>query len=137
MIWKIMISVCLFLFVNILPYACRLYRGAQWAGQYLPDSEHLFIGLLFFQAFASIPAIPLILALWLGKRGQWALVFSFLATTVGLVAMHHDYDLASDAQAAIGLIAIPIFVAIVIETPAFLIGLAAQWLFQRKAAPGK
>jgi len=106
--YRILASILVLAYVNALPYACRLYRGLDWAAQYLPDREHFLIGMIFFQAFASLPAIPIIATIWLGRMGRIALVLSLLTATSFLVFWHHDYDVASDAQAAIGLIVIPI-----------------------------
>lgn len=111
-------AIVLLLYVNLLPYACRLYRGVDWAFQYLPDNTHFLSSMLFFGGFASLPAFPLIALFWLRKRLPITFVIACLVATGLLVAWHHNYDLAADAQAAIGLVFIPIFAAL-------LTGLAA------------
>jgi hypothetical protein len=105
-------SAILLLYIILLPYACRLYRGMDWAAQYLPDEGHLVAGLLFFGGFASLPAIPLIAAFWLRKHVPVTFILSIVIATGFLAFWHHDYDLASDAQAAIGLIIIPLYASI-------------------------
>ena len=99
----------LLLYMNLIPYACRLYRGMDWAAQYLPDEGHRFFGLLFFGGFASLPALPLIVTFWLRKHLPVTFIVSLIASTGLLVFWHHGYDLASDAQAAIGLVFIPVY----------------------------
>ncbi len=111
-------ALALVLYVNLLPYACRLYRGVEWATQYLPDWGHFLSWLLFFGGFASLPAIPLVALFWLRKQIPAAFSVAGLVATGLLVAWHHNYDLAADAQAAIGLIFIPVWVTL-------LTGLAA------------
>jgi len=106
---KIAASVLVFVYINLLPYLSRLHGGWDWAAQYLPDTGHLLFGLIFFQAFASLPSVPIIATIWLGKLGRVGFVLSLLTATAFLAYWHHDYDLASDAQAAIGLIFIPIY----------------------------
>ena len=107
--YKIVASILVFVYINLLPYLCRLCGGPGWAAQYLPDREYFLSGLIFLQSFASLPAIPIIAAIWLGRVGRVALVLSLLTATAFLVFWHHDYDLSADAQAAIGLIFIPIY----------------------------
>jgi len=96
-------------YVNLVPYLCRLPRGVGWATQYLPEEGKLALGLLFFGAFASLPAIPLIVAFGQRRRLPSTLPVCLATVTVLLIYWHHDYDLASDAQAALGLIFIPIY----------------------------
>ena len=49
-------------YTNLVPYVCRMWRGAEWAAQYLPDEGHRLSGMLFFGAFATLPLIPLVAA---------------------------------------------------------------------------
>ena len=58
-----------------------------------------------------MPAIPLIVTFLLRKRIPITFVVSIIVATTLLCFWHHDYDLASDAQAALALIFIPIYVA--------------------------
>jgi len=51
-------SVIILAYVNLVPYAGRIWRGVEWVAQYLPDEGHRLSGLLFFGGFASLPAIP-------------------------------------------------------------------------------
>jgi hypothetical protein len=101
-------SVGVLIWVNALPYLSRLPRGLEWVAQYLPDEGWLVFGLLFFQAFHSAPAIPLIKSLReSGKPGLfWAL--ALLAVTFLTWIFNKDYDLAADAQAAMGLVIFPV-----------------------------
>lgn len=103
-------SAALIVYVNLVPYVCRMPRGVRWVKQYVPDEGHLVEGLLFIGAWASLPAIPLIVALVLRKRLPATYAICVTAATALLVYWHHDYDMAADAQAAIGLIFIPIYV---------------------------
>ena len=104
-------SLGILILVNVLPYACRLWHGLEWAGQYLPDGGQPWVGFLFFGAFATIPAIPLIAALFLRTWIPITFILSLITATAALSYFHHDYDLSADAQAALGLVVIPIFAA--------------------------
>lgn len=106
---KIVGPILLIVYVNILPFICRLYRGFDWVTKYLPGEDHFFSGLLFLGVFASLPAIPLVIFFLMWKRLKITFIVSLIVATGFLVLWHHDYDLASDAQAAIGLIFIPIY----------------------------
>jgi hypothetical protein len=55
-------SVIILVYVNLVPYVSRIWRGVEWVAQYLPDEDHRLSGLLFFGGFASLPAIPLMVA---------------------------------------------------------------------------
>jgi hypothetical protein len=107
----VMGSMFLLAYVNLLPYACRMYRGLGWVAQYPPDEGHFAAGLLLFGSFASLSAIPLVAAFLLRKQLPATFFVSLVVTTGLLVFWHHGYDLAADAQAAIGLIFIPIYTA--------------------------
>lgn len=100
----------LVVYVNLVPYVCRMPRGVRWVKQYLPDEGHLVDGLLFIVTWASLPAIPLIVAFVLRKRLPATYAVCVMGATALLVYWHHDYDMAADAQAALGLIFIPIYV---------------------------
>ena len=123
-------AIVLLFYVNLLPYACRLYRGAEWAAQYLPDKGHTLSGLLFFGGFASLPALPLIASFWLRKHLPFTFLTAGLVATVLLVAWHHNYDLAADAQAAIGLVFIPIYAALITGVAAGITA-GAEWLIRK------
>jgi hypothetical protein len=114
------------LYVNVLPYVCRIHRGPAWVIQYLPRGDHLVFGLLFFGAFASLPAIPMIIAFSLRKRVPVAFVASVIVATALLIFWHHDYDVSADAQAAIGLMVIPICAFTLTSTATAIVG-AIEW----------
>ena len=131
-------SVIILAYVNLVPYACRIWRGVEWVFQYLPDEGHRLSGLLFFGGFASLPAIPLVAAFLLRKRIPVTLFVSIIAATALLVFWHHDYDLRSDAQAAIGLIFIPMYAAAITAIVAGLVGVIELLIRRdRKVAPKK
>jgi hypothetical protein len=105
-------------------------KGIDWVKQYLPDDTNLAM-FLFVHWFYSIAA-PLILSIYALKRPAIPFISAFVTVTVASVFFHSGYDLASDAQAAVGLIFIPIYVCVL-----GLIGLAAgravQFVVHRKA----
>ena len=95
----------------LLPYLSRIGGGLDWVAQYVPPPDKLVFGLLFFGAFSAIPGVVLA-SLSQGSRpaSRPNLVGAFIAMSALTVFFHHDYDLASDAQAAIGLIVWPFYV---------------------------
>ena len=128
---KICLALLAILYINLLPYLCRLPRGIDWAKQYLPDEGHLVGGLMFFHCFYSIPAVLLILSIYTSKKYAIPFIFTFLTVTIATIYFNYDYDLASDAQAAIGLIFMPI-IASFLGLIAFLLGHAIQYLINKK-----
>lgn len=107
-------------YVILLPYLCRLYRGFDWAIQYLPIglfnnlvTELLFSipAVLFLAGFSVIAAVPMVLCILYWKHVRVTFFISFAITTGLLIYFHHDYDVAADAQAAIGLVFIPLYTA--------------------------
>jgi len=126
------VSVFVLLFINLLPYLCRLPHGMNWVKQYVPDSGLSLEWILWFHAFASLPSIPPILAALIGKKGTLAFILSLVISISFLAYYHHDYDLASDAQAAVGLVFIPVY-ATSISTLGFLIGLGLQSKWKSRA----
>jgi len=40
-------SAVIVVYTDVFPYFCRLWRGAEWVAQYLPDEGHLLSGTLF------------------------------------------------------------------------------------------
>jgi len=127
------LSVSAFIYINLLPYLCRLPKGVEWAKQYLPDEGHLVDGLLFFHAFYSIPAVLLIISIYASKKSAIPVLLTFSALTIAIVIFNYDYDLASDAQAAIGLIIFPI-VASFVGGIAFVLGIAIQRLVVKETS---
>ena len=94
----------------LLPYAARLPRGAEWIGQYTSSGLG---GALFLGGFNAIAWGSILLVSLLYRRPASLLVpaiggFGFLAWA------HYNLDLASDAQAAIALVFIPIYAVPVI-----------------------
>jgi hypothetical protein len=72
--------------------------------------------------FASLVAVPLVVTFLIRKWIPITFVVSIIVATVLLSFWHHNYDLASDAQAAIGLIFIPMFAATITGVVAAVIG---------------
>ena len=101
------------LYFIVLPYLSRIGGGLEWVAQYVPPPDKLIFGLLFFGAFSAIPGVVLA-SVALGSRpaSRPAPVAAFLVMSGLTVYFHRDYDLASDAQAAIGLIVWPFYVTI-------------------------
>ena len=124
---KISLALLAILYVNILPYMCRLPKGINWTKQYLPDEGHLIGGLIFFHCFYSIPAVLLILSIYTSKKYAIPFIFTFLTVTIATIYLNYGYDLASDAQAAIGLIFMPIITSF-FGFIAFLLGHAIQYM---------
>jgi len=119
----LILSLGILAYVNILPYASRIGGGITSVAQYLPDKGHFIFGLFFMGFFASLPAIPLILGLSLRKRIPITFAVSVIMATLMLWFWHHDYDLVSDAQAAVGLVFIPIYVAVITIVILVILGL--------------
>ncbi len=109
--WQANVSriVLVTVFFLLLPYLARvpaaLAGDARWLRQYVDVSWQ---GWLLFQFFAAIPLVPALLSMRLFQRhALWLLPVLPGAAYVGW--WHARLDLASDAQAAIGLFAIPLF----------------------------
>ncbi|MFN7139266.1 MAG: hypothetical protein ACK4UN_08005 [Limisphaerales bacterium] len=89
----------------LLPYLVRIPRGAAWVQQY---TDVGLGGFLFFAAFNAIAWGSMVALSFLFRRVSLLLIpvlsgFGFLAWA------HYSLDLGSDAQAALGLIFIPIY----------------------------
>lgn len=106
-------SVIVLAYVNLVPYICRMGRDVEWVAQYLPDEGHRLSGLFYFGSFAPLPAIPLVVVLLFRTRLPVTFAVSILVATTLLVFWHHNYDIASDAQAVIGLIFIPMYATLI------------------------
>ena len=119
--------------VNLIPFVCRLWRGPGWVAQYFPDADRLVPGVLFFAGFASLPAVPLIAAFLFRRWVPVTFRVSAFAATGLLVFWHHNYDLASDAQAAIGLVFIPIYAAVITGVGAAILGGIESFIRKRIA----
>jgi hypothetical protein len=113
-----------------MPFLCRIPRGGTWAAQYLPDEGHLISGMLFFGAFALVPAVLVFCVGLISKPPfYFPVVISTLVALTMLAYWHNDNDLAADAQAALSLIFIPIY-ASGLALIGGLIGLGLQVLFR-------
>ena len=121
----------LLVWVLALPYLCRLYKGLDWMLQYLPDGLG---GFVFFGAFNAVAVVPLLPAWFLRKRLPATWYLTFAAVTGLICLLHHDYDLASDAQAAFALV---IFPFIVLMPGLALLGVSAaiEWLVRKNMRP--
>ena len=100
----------------LLPYAARLPHGIGWLQQYTDMSigAWLFLGAFNAVAWGAIVAVSL---LYKRPSSVWApalLGFGFLAFA------HYSLDLASDAQAAIALVFIPIYALVPIAIGAVI-----------------
>jgi heme/copper-type cytochrome/quinol oxidase subunit 2 len=79
-----------------------------------------------------LPAIPLIAAFLLRKWIPVAFFLSIIVATALLGFWHHNYDLASDAQAAIGLVIIPIMATMITSVVVGIIGIIEFFVRRRK-----
>jgi hypothetical protein len=109
-----------------LPYAARVpglpWHGAQWLNSYLPSVA----GVAFIAAFNAIP-IAVLGALRLACRRRVVAFWCAAAAAFLVLALSHaTLDLASDAQAGIALIFIPVYAA-----PAALLGWLVGLLVER------
>jgi hypothetical protein len=133
-------SVLILAYVNLVPYACRLWRGLDWVAQYFPFTAEgpiliTLLGVILLVAFASLPAIPLSAAFLLRKWIPITFFLSIIVATTLLGFWHHDYDLASDAQAAIGLFFIPIYTTMLTSVIAGISG-TIEYLVRRNRKEG-
>lgn len=130
---NLIVTLLLVLYVNVLPYACRLAHGVDWFQAYLPDGV---TGVLFFALVNTIAAGPVVLAWWMRRRLPITWMVSFVTATALLVFLHHDYDLGSDAQAAIALLFFPAVAAIATAVVSAIAGLI-EFFARKDAAPEK
>lgn len=103
----------LVLWFVLLPFLSRLPRGLAWMLQYLPDDGRLVAGLLFFSGFNLIPAAVAITAAKLADGRKILLWLPFAVMSVLTFLAHGNYDLASDAQAAIWLVIAPVYIGFI------------------------
>lgn len=98
-----------------------------WVAQYFPDDGYLLIAILFFGGCALVPALVVLVA-FLVSRGPryWPGIFAAAAAFVTLSFLHHDNDLAADAQSALTLVFIPLYAAAIATLAA-----AVGWLVQK------
>ncbi len=106
--WQITLVVAFF-----MPYLARIpgmfTRGPEWLWSYIPSLN----AVLFFSMFNLIALVPLgVLGFFSASKGMEV---SLILTTIVYMGLtfffHYSYDLASDAQAAIGLMIIPLVIA--------------------------
>lgn len=105
---RLLLSACLIVWTNALPYLSRLPRGAAWAAEYWPDEGVVVFGLVFILAMFSMPAIPLIWGLRQPGQPGRVWILAWLVVTVLTWLLHMDLDLAADAQAATALVIFPL-----------------------------
>ena len=124
-------TVALVAYFVVLRYHSRLGGGIEWVAQYVAPPDKLIFGLLFFGAFSAVPGVVLA-ALSAGRRGasRIPVVAAFLVMSVLTVFFHRDYDLASDAQAAIGLVIWPFYVTAA-GLVVYAVAVGGRWLLER------
>jgi hypothetical protein len=115
----------------LLPYLARLpgavSRGPDWLWSYLGNG---LVAALFFGLFNAI-AWGAVLKASYSYRNPHSVWFAAVPAFVFLAANHAKLDLSSDAQAALGLLFIPIY-----SLPLIFFGwLAGKW-FDQRTAPG-
>jgi hypothetical protein len=115
-----------------LPYLARLpgifSRGPDWLTSYFGSGPGAFV---FFGAFNAINWGAIVL----GTLAFRSVPAVFVATIVGFalpIYAHATLDLASDAQAAIGLIFIPIY-SLPLVGLGWLLGLGVDWAWCRRS----
>jgi len=89
----------------LLPYLARIPGGSSWLQQYTNSGIG---GFLFFSVFNAI-AWGAILSFTFLYKNKLPIIAPVLFGFVPLIWVHSVYDLSSDAQAAIGLVFIPIY----------------------------
>lgn len=89
----------------LLPYLVRIPGGSSWLHQY---TDVGIGGFLFFGIFNAIPWIAILSFTFLYKR-KLSIIAPALFGFIPLAWVHSVYDLSADAQAAIGLVFIPIY----------------------------
>jgi hypothetical protein len=113
----------------LLPYIARLpgvlSQGPQWLWSYFGGG---ILGALFFGLFNAI-AWGAVLAASYSYRNPHAAWFPAVPAFVFLAANHAVLDLASDAQAALGLLFIPVY-----SLPLVFVGWFAGKWFDRRTA---
>jgi len=97
--------IAIVLLAILLPYLARLPGGMAWLAQYTNADVR---GWLFLQAFNAI-AWGSILAISLLYRRPVPLLVPALFGFSYLAWAHYSLDLAGDAQAAVGIVFIPIY----------------------------
>ncbi len=114
----------------LLPYAVRVPRGDAWVQQYTDTG---IVGFLFITLFNAIAVGALIGISYMFRRPVPLLIpcilgFGFLGWA------HYNLDLASDAQASLALIFIPIYALAPIAVGAAIGYAIDRWLRRHDAA---
>lgn len=99
------IRIAIVIFGILLPYFARIPGGSSWLNQYTSGGMSSF---LFFGSFNAIAWGAILFCTFLYKH-KLSAIAPVLFGFVPLALVHGMYDLSSDAQAAIGLIFIPIY----------------------------
>lgn len=123
--------VLLLVWVLVLPYLSRLYRGLDWVRQYVPDDA---VGLVALALLNAIPAAALLLPWFLRERFPVTWYVTFTSVTLVICFVHHDYDLSSDAQAGIALLIFPFFI-LVPGLIVFAVSAVIEGLVSKKGPP--
>lgn len=107
----------------LLPYLARLPRGWDWVLQYAGNEAGAWAFLAAFNAIAWLA----ILACTLFYRRPVSVLAPAIAGFGFLAAGHFMLDLSADAQAALGLVFLPIYALVPIA-----IGGVVGWLIDRR-----
>lgn len=116
----------------LMPYLSRVpgmtTYGSDWLWSYIGGIS----GFLFFGAFNLISIVPLLVVglFFIFEKVRISFALTALVHLLATYYLHHDYDLAADAQAAIGLIFIPIII-LVITLPVALVSSVIEWSIYR------
>lgn len=125
-VWRISIAII----GVLLPYIARIPRGLAWLQQYtdIEPGGYLFLGAFNAVAWGSLVALSFVFR----RPGPLSIPCAF---GFGFIAWaHYNLDLASDAQAAIALIFIPIYALVPIAIGAVIGYVLDQRLKRREAA---
>ena len=106
----------------LLPFLARLPGGLEWLKQYTDGGVE---GVLFLSAF-NAPVWLGLLALTFVYRRPASLLIPCVLTFGFLAFAHFSMDLASDAQAAVGLVFIP-----VLAVPLLVVGGVVGYVVDR------
>lgn len=109
----------------VLPFGARLLGGPEWVGQYTAGGA---TAILFISAM-NAPTWLTLLGLTYVYRRPISLVTPCLMTFGFLAWFHSSLDLSADAQAAIGLVFVPIA-----AIPFVCVGALAGYLVDRISA---
>ena len=110
----------------LLPYLARIPGGSDWLHQYIDSGIG---GFLFFGAFNAIAWGAMLSFTFLYKH-KLPIIVPVLFGFVPLAWVHGAYDLSSDAQAAIGLLFIPIYALAPIAIGGFIGYLIDRYLIK-------